>query len=83
MANVGKSDAQFGQAILEATERGGGARVYDRRLGAVDPISRDRPTKTEVNDVDRRNGHWRSVAAAGGEQPSVFPRERSRAGRSL
>ena len=38
MAEVGESDAQFGQAILEAAERGGGARVYDRRLGAVNPI---------------------------------------------
>ena len=81
MAEVRESDAQFGQAILEAAERGGGARVYDRRLGAVNPISRDHPMKTEVDDVDRRNGHGRSVSAVE-KQPSVFPWERSRAPRS-
>ena len=61
MPDVGESDAKFGQAVLEAAERRGGARVYDRRLGTVDPIGRDRPTKTEVNDVDRHNGHRCSV----------------------
>ena len=36
--DVGESDAQFGQAVLEAVERRGGARVYDCRLGTIDPI---------------------------------------------
>ncbi len=61
MLDVGESDAQLGQTLLEAAERRGGARVYDRRLRPVDPIGRDHPTMTEVEDVDRRDGHRCSV----------------------
>ena len=38
MLDVRESHAQLGQPGLEAVERRGGARVYDRRLGTVDPI---------------------------------------------
>jgi hypothetical protein len=62
--NVGEPDAHFGQASLQAVERGGGARVYDRRLRTVDPIGRDRARKAKVNDVDRRNGHGHIGAAS-------------------
>ena len=61
MLDLGESDTQLGQSVLEAVERRGGARVHDRRLGTVDPISRDRPMKTEMYEVDRRNAHERSV----------------------
>lgn len=57
MADVGESHAQLSQAVLEAVERRGRARVYDRRLGTVDPIRRDHPTKTEVDDIDGHDGH--------------------------
>ena len=72
MPDVGESDAQLGQAGLEAVEGRGGARVYDRRLRTVDPIGRDHATKTEVNDVDRRNGHGCGVAAEGGGSLALF-----------
>ena len=62
MLDVGESDAQLGQAILEPVERRCRARIHDRRLGTIDPISRDRPTETEAYDVDRRNGHARAVS---------------------
>ena len=45
MADVGESHAQLSQAVLEAVERRGRARVYERRLGTVDPIRRDHPRR--------------------------------------
>jgi hypothetical protein len=39
VSDVGESDAQLGQAVLEPAERRGGARVHDRRFGTIDPIS--------------------------------------------
>jgi hypothetical protein len=38
VSDVGETDAQLGQAVLEPAERRGGARVYDRRLRTIDPI---------------------------------------------
>jgi hypothetical protein len=38
VSDVGESDVQLNQAVLEPAERRRGARVHDRRLGTIDPI---------------------------------------------
>jgi hypothetical protein len=64
MLDVGERDTQLGHPGFQPVERGGRARIHDRRLGAVDPKARTRPPKTEVHDIDRGNRHGYRTARA-------------------